>query len=88
MESNLDNMSLDNISNYDFEMLTLLELSKSIQEPILNIHDARKKIECSNPTLEDTAMFYASFMKVQKETRTNPEYIKNIKNLRIELGYE
>jgi len=69
-------------------MSTLLELSKSIQEPILNIHDARKKIECPNPTLEDTAMFYASFMKVQKETRTNPEYIKNIKNLRIELGYE
>ena len=86
MDSNDSN--LDNAPILDFELSTAFELSKTIQEPILNIHDAMKKIDCENPTIEDMAMYYASFIKVQKETKTNPEYIENIKKIRIQLGYE
>jgi len=63
--------NLDNAPSLDFELSTAFELSKTIQEPILNIHDAMKKIDCENPTIEDMAMYYASFIKVQKETKEN-----------------
>jgi hypothetical protein len=71
----------------DFD--TMRALSKTIKEPILNHNEALNNLErINNPSLEDYAIYWASYMKMYNETKTNPEYVENIKNIRKILGYK
>ena len=76
------------LSNEDINQIQLLSDTVEIP-PELIIQEAAKKLELHNPDtyIHDNAVFLALHKRICKEARTNKEYIENIKEIRLKLGY-